>query len=67
MLGRIGPPLNPADLPIEPAPLLTICKRIAADRRADRRPLAGRPHAAELAELIERELGGFKPPKAFVD
>lgn len=66
MLGRIGPPLNPADLPIEPAPLLTICKRIAADRRADRRRLEDRT-PLKLTELIERELGGFKPPKAFVD
>ncbi len=67
MLGRIGSPLNPAELPIEPAPLLTICKgslpigaQIVGPWLEDRMPL-------KLAELIERELGGFKPPKAFVD
>jgi len=29
-----------------------------AGRRADRWPLAGRPHTVRLAELIEREFGG---------
>jgi hypothetical protein len=39
-----------------------------AGRRADSRALAGgRSTPLKLAELIERELGGFVPPKMFDD
>ena len=53
-------------LPSTAVPLGQRRQRPAA-RRADRRPVSGGPHPASLAGLIEREFGGFVPPKMFDD